>query len=278
MATNPSRVKSIESRWRSDVNRRFKSINKFMLSIPLKSLTTNASAADQVVIKNFMRELTEYSTGVLMSVNWQNPYQTQSYERGIARAQAEAKAALTAVEAASVPELNVQAAALVTSVEHAAELKFLHDRANESLDKWLKDMLFQTRNILHEQLGIVDIDSIHDAITERINVTSSRARTIAATETYQASQRSVLKEGQEINKRSDVKFEALWITVHDSKVRHLHRTWHKVIMSIEQASRNITISPWNCRCAVKLVVRDRISARVLKIYKVERAELLKMTA
>jgi SPP1 gp7 family putative phage head morphogenesis protein len=245
-----------------------------MLTLPLTSITINVSAEQQTQIDAFMKQFDERAIGIFLSTPWQNKYQTESYNRGIERADDQLKTMLTASEQALLPSLNMEAAALVTTSIHANELDFLHKRANKSLAKWIDDLLFDTRSILHEQAGIVSVDDIHGAITDRINVTTSRARVINVTEIAQASQRSVIKEIETINAQSDEVIEARWITVRDSKVRHLHANWHGKIMSNEQASRNITISPWNCRCGIKPVIENRAPARAEAKFKAERKLLM----
>lgn len=273
ITNNPNKSKSIEKAWDREISRKFKELNDFMLTLPLSPIVTNVNAQQQAEINAFMAEFTEQTIGIMLSTNWQNPYQTEAYKRGIERADREIKAILTAQEAAKLPSLDVGAAALITTTVHAAELDFLHDRANVKLDKWIQELLFDTRSILHEQLGIVSVDDIHSAITDRINVTASRARVIDVTEIAQASQRSVIKETESINAMGG-ELDDIWITVNDSDVRHLHAGWHGKVMSPEQAARNITISPWRCRCGLKVVRRGQQPARQAAKFKKERAFLL----
>lgn len=274
LTNNPNKSKSIELAWDRERKRKFRKLKNFMLSLPLSEVKTNVSAQEQAEINAFMSSLREEAVGVMLSTDWQNSYQTQAYERGIERADAQLKQALTAQEVASVGTLSMESAVLIQSAVHAAEIDFLHDRANVKLEKWIDELLFDTRSILHEQLGVVSVNEIQEAITERINATSSRARVIQVTEIAQASQRSVIKEGQQINAATDAEIEVMWITVKDSRVRHLHAGWHGTHMSVEQAARNITISPWNCRCGTRLVVKNRQPARITAIYAKERKSLL----
>lgn len=43
-----------------------------------------------------------------------------------------------------------------------------------------------------------------------------------------------------------------WITRDDKKVRHLHRGWHRQVFTPKQAKKNSRISPYNCRCILRL--------------------------
>jgi len=274
LTNNPNKSKSIEKAWDREISRKYKELNDFMLTLPLTSITANVSASQQAKINAFMQAFEERAIGIFISTPWQNKYQTEAYKRGVTRAGQQLKAMLTAKEQLLLPSLNMEAAALVTTAVHANELEFLHARANKSLSKWMDDLLFDTRSILHEQMGIVSVDDIQNAITDRINVTANRSRVINVTEVSQASQRSVIKENEAINAQSDEEIESRWITVKDSNVRHLHAGWHGKIMSNEQASRNITISPWNCRCGIKPVIKNRAPARVDAKFKAERKLLL----
>lgn len=270
LTNNPNKTKSIEKQWNREISRKFKELNDFMLTLPLTSITANVSATQQAQINAFMQQFEERAIGIFLSLPWQNKYQTESYERGITRADQQLKAMLTAKEQLLLPSLNMEAAALVTTAVHANELDFLHKRANKSLTKWIDDLLFDTRSILHEQMGIVSVDDIQNTITDRINVTTSRSRVINVTEISQASQRSVVKEVEAMNAQSDEDIKVEWITVRDERVRALHARWHGTFMSNEQASRNITISPWQCRCGLKPVIESRVPARKKARLKAER--------
>lgn len=276
LSNNPNKTKTIEKRWIADIKRRARKLKDAMLNIPLSSVATNVTASQQAEINAFMAKFKETTIGLFLSTPWQNVYQTEAYERGIERADAAIKAQLTAQEAASMPSLDIGATALITTSTHSAELDFLHDRANTKLSKWIDELLFDTRSIIHEQLGIVSVDEIHEAIADRINVTTSRARTIAATEIGQASQRSVVKEVEELNIQSNEEVKVMWVTVLDNRVRHLHQHWHGKVMSNAQASRNLTISPFNCRCALKPVIEDRLKGREKAKLKKERDFLIKL--
>jgi SPP1 gp7 family putative phage head morphogenesis protein len=276
LSRNPNKTRTIEKAWDREIKRRFKQLKDVVFAIPMSGIVTNITAEQQAEINAFIAQMQETAIGILMSTNWQNEFQTEAYERALERADAELRAILTAQEAAAIGTLNMDATVLITTAIHSAELEFLHDRANTKLGKWVDDLLFDTRSILHEQLGIVSVDDIHAAIADRINITTSRAQTIAVTEIAQASQRAVVKEVEAINSQSDELLEVRWITVLDSRVRHLHAGWHGKIMSNEQASRNITISPWRCRCGLKPVVREKQSEKVEAVFKSERKRLLAM--
>ncbi len=276
LSTNPNRTSKIEKAWSREIKLRFGEVNRGMLGIALTSTVHNISAEEQTEITRFMEQFRTITYALLLDENWQNKYQDLAYKQGITRADAELTSSLTAQEIAAVGTLALGADALIATAVHSAELDFLHNRANESLAKWVNQLLLDTRAILHEQIGFVPVDTIHAAITDRINATTSRAEVIDVTEIAQASQRSVLKEVEQLNIiQGEVEFDVIWITVADSRVRHLHAGWHGKEMTNEQASRNITISPWNCRCRVKAVVKNSQSKSQLAMYDEERESLLK---
>ncbi len=275
LTNNPNKTKTIEKRWFSEIARKFKRLNDFMLTLPLSPIVINITADQQAEINAFMTAKKQEAIGIFFSDRWQQAYQTEAYIRGVDRADREIKVLLTAKEAAALPSLDVGATALINTTIHAAELDFLHDRSDTKLNKWLDELLFDTRSILHEQMGVVAVDDIHDAITARINVTTSRAEVIAVTEISQASQKSVVKEVEAINAQGG-ELDVVWISVMDSRVRHLHAIFHGQIMSNEQAARNITISPWRCRCGLRVVRRGKQPARQTAKYKKERAVLVGM--
>lgn len=279
LTNNPNKTRTIEKNWLREIRRKFKQLNDFMLELPLSSVVVNITAQQQAEINQFMQAYREEAISIFLSLPWQNEYQTQAYERGVDRANREAKALLTVSEASSIPSLDLGAAALITTDIHAQELDFLHERANTKLDKWIQELLFDTRSILHEQMGVVAVDDIHAAITDRINVTQSRANVIAGTELGQASQRSVIKEVEGINSQGGDLLEEEWITTMDGRERPLHKQWHRTRMSNEQAARNITISPWRCRCGLKVVRKDsKQPARLQARYKKEREALLRASS
>jgi hypothetical protein len=274
LSNNPNKTRTIEKRWLADIARKAADLKSFMREIPLSSVVTNVTYEQQQEINAFMAKFEERAIGLYLSVPWQNEYQTEAYKRGIEIADRDIKALLPASEIVKLPSLNAGATALISTDVHSNELSFLHERANDKLKKWLDELMQDTKSILHEQLGFVSVDDIHQAIADRINVTTSRAEAISSTEIGQASQRSIILETEEMNKLSDELIEVSWVTVNDSHVRPLHAGWHGAIMSKEQAARNITISPWNCRCGLRPVIRERVPARKQAQLDKERAFLI----
>lgn len=274
LTNNPNKAKGIEKRWRAEARRKFAELKRFMRDIPLVSITTNVDAQEQARIDVFQQTFDREAIGLFLTAPWQNKYQTEAYRRGIERSTIQARALLTSSEIAAAPLLAGTAANLLSLPTHSNELNFLHDRANDKLAKWITALLEDTKSILHENVGIVPADQIFQQIADRINVTTSRSEAIAVTEVAQASQRAVINQTQEIQVSLDQAMSVRWNTVKDSKVRHLHANWHGKLFSPEQAARNITISPWNCRCGLITVVTERDSERVKAKFAEERKILL----
>jgi hypothetical protein len=270
---NPNKNRKIESAWIKTINDKINALDLFSKDL-FKSFTfNNATAEQQVIIDRLVAAMDEKAIGLFLSFPWQNDFQKQAYSRGLDIALADIKAIQRTSPASASIEQGT--AAILSSSVHQNELKFLQERSGVKLKRWIDELLFDTRNILHEQLGFVSMDSISDAITERIKATESRAITIAITETAQAAQRSVIKEVEQRNLiQDDDLLEVRWISKFDNKVRHLHAFWHGKKMSKEQAARNVTISPWGCRCHLKVVSKKRTSAMEDAKYKKQRKFML----
>lgn len=274
LTNNPNKTKSIEKKWKSEARRRFSELESEMRQIPLSSVVVNISDAERIEIDNFMREFERLATALILADPWQNKYQTLAYERSVTRTNEQLKSFFTEGTAQALGLLHAESSVSLALPGNVNELDFLHERANDKLSKWVAALLEDTKSILHENMGIVPVDSIYDAIADRINVTTSRSDVIAATEIAQASQRAVIKQTQEISVALDEEVDVRWITVKDSRVRHLHASWHGKVMSPEQAARNITISPWNCRCGLRPVVAAVDSDKTKAKFAAERKALL----
>lgn len=274
LTNNPNRTKSIERKWIAEAKRRFSELKREVKLLAIPLLVINISDNEFSAIDKFILEFERLMVLLVTSSPWQNKYQTQSYLRGLARTNNELKSLFRKAPSEFFGLIHAKSVISLTLPTNRNELNFLHTRANESLSGWMDKLLLDTRSILQENIGVVSVDDIFEAIAKRIDVTTSRAITIAATEVAQASQRAVIKQIQELSILSDEQIDVRWITVRDSSVRHLHSNWHGRIMSPEQAARNITISPWNCRCGFKPVVEDRVPARKEAKFKAERKSLL----
>jgi len=259
VAKNPNKTFTIEKLWLAEANRRFSNLNRLMREIPIPSITVNVNDEVRSFIDAFIKEFERIAILQILNSPWQSNYQTEAYTRGIERANRDAKKFANDRFSQFFGLVHAPSTVSLSLPENRNELEFLHARANAALKKWVDVLLEDTKSILHEKMGIVSVDDIHEAIAERINVTTSYARRIASTEVAQAAQRSVIKQAQELSAVSPEPLDVLWVTVDDNHVRRLHASWHLTVMTPEQAARNITISPFGCRCGLRVVLASSIT-------------------
>lgn len=224
-------------------------------------------------------------------VNWQNQYQLQAYGRGLQDARRE----LISQGAQIIPTPQEQAVAaglsptLFTAIPsigaagagpiHRDALQFLFTRSFESLDGWTDALARETRQIL--MTGIAEgqgIDEVVRNFRKRIDVSRTRARVIARTETIQAYQHATANETERAEIETGEEFLIRWLTVRDSKVRHLHALWHGTLTTVKEYRRRIGVSPWQCRCGSGTVIPEADTAAKREKFKKERRQLLILEA
>ena len=277
LSNNPNKTRRIEAAWNREITQRWSKFKSAVGNIPLTALTTNADDEEQSNIDAFIAAFALLASDELLGGNggaWQNEYQTLSYERSAERAIESARPILTAEQALFLTA--VIGGQLSYLAENRNELKFLHTRANDSLNKWVTSLISEVTNIVQSGLGNLPDKQLIDDIKKRIGVSESRARVIATTEVSQASQKGVINQCKIMNDTLEGDFGLRWITVRDSRVRHLHAGWHGQIMTVKQASVNVGISPWNCRCALVIVRIGQQSEKVKLRFDTERATLLRL--
>lgn len=272
---NPNKSKGIEKRWKAEIARRFKALDAAMRLIPISSNVTNVTDLERLDIDRFIAEFERLAIAAILNSPWQNPYQTEAYLRGVERANKSLKRAVKNPSSEFFALTHAERLVSMELPQNRNELDRLHGRANKALQKWVDQLLEDTKNIMYESMGVVPVDDIHEAISDRINVTVTYARRIAATEIAQASQTSVIKQTQELQQRTDEELGVIWITVDDDRVRDLHTQWHGKVMTTEQAARNITISPFGCRCGLVAISVDNVSKKLIDRLTKERQEMLK---
>ena len=270
---DPTRTRGIEKRWRREINRRFRQFKREVIPA-LRRLNTSIIQVNQfepdptqlrIYMAFFQAQLEQIIVGT-----WQEKYQRESYERAISRALQELRrqGATTTiselerrlaqqVDFTVLPSLGLSADATVSLPLHQDALEFLFTRAFEALEGMSRDMARQVRSVLfdaaREGLGI---DEVARLINKRIDVGMSRSRLIAQTETIQAYQRSTINQGQITSEFIGEEVRYKWVTVRDSKVRDLHKSWDGDIFTEKEAQRNINKSPFNCRCALIPVIDE----------------------
>lgn len=257
-------------------------------------MISNAFEADpdqlRAYIAFFQRKIDELLVG-----DWQEKYQQRSYELAVNRFIQEIKRQESLknddVGMFNNSMINNQrsffgiiieafgkAKDFLTRPVHQDELNFLFTRSFEALEGLTDDMARQIRIILFNgaQQGI-GIDELTIQIKKRIGVSKTRARLIAQTETIQAFQRGTINQAKLTSEVLGEDVGLRWLTVRDVKVRHIHVGFHGQMMSQKEASRNINISPFNCRCGLSPVIEESdTEAKRVKFSK-ERSKLRALT-
>jgi len=277
LTNNPNRTKTIEKAWNREISKRWSRFFSAVKKIPLSSITTNITDPEQAEIDRFLETYEFLANLILLGDDrgsWQNKYQTQAYERSLQRAIAESKSLFTTEELEVIFLFSVSTVGVLLMPSHRNELNFLHIRANDALTGWVQGLIKDTRSIIHDNHGKLSRDKLIALLKDRIGFSASSARRIATTEITQAAQRATTLQAQELEASLDESVKVRWITRNDSVVRHLHAGWHGLKFTPEQAEVNINISPWNCRCGLKVVVESKDTKKVNKQFKKEREMLL----
>lgn len=295
LSTNPTKTRGIEKAWLKEINRRFKQFNREVIAalrlLDKTGLVTNAFEADPVQLRAYIAFF-QLELDNLIVGTWQEKYQQRAYQLAINRATAELRRQgmrTTIIEAdiaagrqigsfTAVPSLGLSALDIAALPIHQETLEFLFTRAFESLEGLTATMARDVRNILfngaEQGLGV---DELTRQINKRISVGRSRAALIARTETIQAYQRGTINQTLLAAEFLDEDVNIRWVTVRDTKVRHLHRGWHGKVMTDKEARKNISISPYNCRCGLIPVIAEADTEAKQKQFTAERKELQALT-
>ncbi len=283
LTNNPNKTKTIEKRWRNEIRARFREFSQQYKQLPLlaNAIVINVDEEEQQENDLFIAAFTALAISILLGGEnqqgqWQNKYQSEAYKRSLLRSISELKAQLTQPDLIKSNFL-LDPDTAINLPEHKNELNFLKGRADEKLIGWVQSLINDVKSIVHNNVG-VDKEQLINLIQERVNVTESRARLIATTEITQASQRAVKIHAEQMALALNKEVGVRWITVGDSKVRHLHAAWHGMVFTPDQAQMNYNVSPWNCRCALKTVVKERDPARLRAKFKKERKFLMSKEA
>jgi SPP1 gp7 family putative phage head morphogenesis protein len=302
LSSNPTRTRTIEENWLRDINRRWKRFTKNTTKA-LISLNADGNISSDVLInkgadfvlsasqqRTFMAFMQSQIDQLLMGTpeppNWQAQYQIQSYQRGIDSTRQSLISqgidiVLTPEEAISAQGLQPFTATpslgggTVTAPIHQDALQFLYTRSYDKLKGWTDDMATQTRQILFDGVSQgKGIDDVVRDMVDRINVSRTRARVIARTETIQAYQQSSTNEAERASIEIGSEILLRWLTVRDNRVRHLHATWHGTLATPKENRARINVSPWNCRCGQAPVIPEANTEKKRKKFAKEREQLL----
>ena len=298
ISSNPTKTRTIETNWTREINRRWDEFKRSTTD-ELRRLNTlsapqivnqgalfTISASQQRVYMTFLEaEINRLLLGTPQPPNWQATYQAQAYQRGLDSS----RQALISQGAGIVPtELERLAAADLTPFTavsslgttsaapiHRDALEFLFTRSYEKLNGWTDAMANETRQILFD--GVAQGKGIDDIVREMVarqDVSRTRARVIARTETIQAFQISTTNEAARAAEEIGEEVLLRWLTVRDGRVRHIHANWHGTLSTPEQNSKRINISPWNCRCGQAPVIPEANTDAKRKKFAKERKQLL----
>ena len=275
LTNNPNKSTKIEKSWYKEIDFRWAQLSLAIDKMSIDELFINVDDQEQFNIDNFLFSFSLLAEQILLGGNngeWQNKFQTLAYERSAERTVEASKASLTSQQIATI--VAVITGSLMLLPNNRNELIFLHKRANDSLTKWVTALITDVNTITQDSFNKVPKPEFIDRIKKRLDVTASRAKTIATTEVAQASQRAVTNQARIMSEVLGIELSVRWITVLDSKVRHLHATWHGKIFTPDQAEVNFNISPWNCRCGLLMVIEAEQSPITEERFAKERKLLL----
>jgi SPP1 gp7 family putative phage head morphogenesis protein len=298
LTPNPTRTRSIEAAWLREIRRRWAEYSRRTLArlavMNAEAVITNAEADPFVMSVQqqniYMAYVQEQIDALLLGgaepPNWQAQYQLQSYERALTQIRGElvrqgARIVPTEAERLIAEGLEpftatpTLATGPTAAPVHRDALQFLYTRSYDALQGWTAALARQTREILFDgvQLG-QNSRVVAQRLQERIDVSASRARTIAQTETNQAYSRASIAEIDRAAEEVGEPIKTRWITARDARVRHSHAELHGVVMTTERAQRVKIEDGINCRCALVPVVPGTNTARRAERFDKERAMLL----
>lgn len=298
LTPNPTRTRSIEAAWLRDIRRRWTEYSRRTLTrlelMNEQALRVNTPSDPFVMSVEqqniYMRYVQDQIDAILLGgtepPNWQAQYQLQSYERALAQIRGElirqgARIVPTEAERLAAAGLEPFSATPTLSTGptaapvHRDALQFLYTRSYDALQGWTAALARQTREILFDgvQLG-QQSRVIARRLQERIDVSASRARTIAQTETNQAYSRASIAEIDRAAEETGEDIKTRWITARDSRVRHSHAELHGVVMPTERAQLVKVTDGINCRCALVPVIPGTDTPKRQARFEAERAALL----
>lgn len=276
LTNNPNRTKRLEHSWNTEISKRSRDLLKAIKKLPFPSntLIANFSGQDEFMITLLNNSIADLIDRIFLGNNgdWQHRYQEEAFERSATRTMDEILAGSDGQTKSIIAQIIL--GGVLALPFNQVVLSFLKGRSSSALVSWADVLKREARNIVFDNLGRATKEQIIEMLVERVKVTRARARTIATTEITQASQRAVVTQVREMAVATNKKIKLRWITVADSRVRHLHASWHGGLFSPHEAEVNMSISPWNCRCGLKPTFVDRIPAREKARFEKERKLLM----
>ena len=299
LTKSPTHTLTIEKAWLREIRRRWRLYKKTtiaelhrMNNALIRTNATKPFEFDGSQIRIYMSFIETQIQRLLLETetapNWQAKYQLNSYQRALEATRGQ----LISQGAAIIPTqeevligqglrplsaIPSIATGSITQPIHQDALQFLYTRSFDSLKNWTDKMSVETRQILVDAMeqgkGIRELTR---NITDRIDVSRSRAETIARTETIQAYQRGATTEAKRLEEELDEPILMRWISAGDSRVRNLHANWHGTLVTPEENFKRIGVSSFNCRCAQIATIEDAITPVKEKKFKEQRKALLRL--
>lgn len=244
-------------------------------------------ASQQRTFSQFLdNEVNRLLVGTRQAPNWQGDFQARAYisalggvKSSIIKQGGETGASILDVLKAQNIPINRLSSSLLRDSDREI-LEFLYDRSYDRLTNWTGRMSTEVRDIMFNGLSQgLGINDVAREIRARIDVSQSRAETIARTEINQAHSRAVINEAMRLRDEEGIEVAVRWITavVKSAKgnpVRKSHAQVHGVIMTPERALGIKTRDGINCRCDLRIVVTSGLNESAQSRFADERARLL----
>ncbi len=292
ISDNPTKTRGIEKAWRREINKRFRVFTRTVIEElrRVNKLTVNAFDVDPVQLRAYIAYF-QTQIDLLLVGKWQDPYQLRAYELSISRAMGSlrrsgARMNITGKDrrlAAKIESFTATSALGISPLDitrfpiHQETLEFLFTRSFESLEGFTNTMGRQVRQLLfdgvEQGLGIREVER---QIKKRVNVGQSRARLIAQTETIQAYQRGTINQAALAQEALGEEVMIRWLA-RRTRVRPLHLGFHGEMMTQKQARKNMSISPYRCRCALVATIKESDTPEKTAKFKSERKQLEALT-
>ena len=179
---------------------------------------------------------------------WTNVYVRSSYQKGIDRAQSELNKA-----GMSIRQGQFAVEAAFGEPIHSERIELLFSRTFTELRGVTETMAREMRRSLAQ--SIAEGRNPRDAarlMNQRVDVSRSRARTIARTETIRAHHNATINEYRR-NGVDQVEVEAEWLTAGDDRVCPRCARREGEVFTLDEIEGEIPLHP-NCRCVALPVV------------------------
>lgn len=281
ISSNPTKTRTFEQNWMREINRRWRAFTtsvvgelRRMNESSTSGITINrndpfvlSGSQQRVYIAFLESEIQRLLIVTEEAPNWQADHQILAYQRGIESTRASLISQGSGIEPTAIEVIRAQGLEVFSATPsigtvgtnqiHRDALEFLFQRSYTSLKKWTDSMASETRQILFTAIEQGQgIDEVVREMVKRINVSKSRAQTIARTEINQAFSRAAIGEARRSSIELEEEILLRWLTIRDTRVRHSHASVHGIVMTTERASRIKTTDGVNCRCGLAPVIPE----------------------